>query len=73
MKLMCLIIQSKNPTDSVSGGGADQGPGLPEFYARAENLKNAPESPPSAARRVGQFWYNRSYGTGVDGHPGIIP
>jgi hypothetical protein len=34
---------------SVSGGGADRGPVLPEFYYGAEVAKIVPESPPSAS------------------------
>jgi hypothetical protein len=41
-------------TECVSGGGADREPALPEFYTRAGGAEIAPESPPSAARRVGR-------------------
>jgi hypothetical protein len=47
------------PTDSVSGGGTDREPALLEFYTRAGMAKIAPESPPSAARRVGQVLPSR--------------
>jgi len=38
----------------VSGGGVDREPAWPEFYTCAGSAKIAPESPPSAARRVGR-------------------
>lgn len=41
-------------TASISGGGADREPALSEFYTRAGSAKIAPESPPSASRRVGR-------------------
>jgi hypothetical protein len=50
---LLLKFLSQTPNGWRKRRWVDREPVLPEFYTRVESAKNAPESPPSAARRVG--------------------